>query len=297
MGRCLSSSPRFFFSAGGIPYGGMALGTAYYAREAVNLAASGENASQALEMLHTVQSFQITYGAVMLSFLGAIHWGMEFAKLGGRPAAPKWYSTYRFYLTSIAGGSILLSLFALNQWDVASPAMATGHGGRHPAYPSAGQGKITMAKSELERIGAKVERGGAEGGFLAIEKVPTTEERKQAEKEAKAKAAKEKKAEKEKAAAGADDDKKKSDAPAAADGADKKGSATDRKPAAATGQSSTDEKADDTAAADKKSGKEAPGDSKLAQGQEADQAPGRTEQQDAKRDEKAAGSKTPATSG
>jgi len=84
MGRCLSSSPRFFFSAGGIPYGGMALGTAYYAREAVNLAASGENASQALEMLHTVQSFQITYGAVMLSFLGAIHWGMEFAKLGGR---------------------------------------------------------------------------------------------------------------------------------------------------------------------------------------------------------------------
>lgn len=70
--------------AGGIPYGGMALGTAYYAREAVNLAAAGENATQALEMLHTVQSFQITYGAVMLSFLGAIHWGMEFAKFGGR---------------------------------------------------------------------------------------------------------------------------------------------------------------------------------------------------------------------
>lgn len=34
-------------------------------------------------MLHTVEAVQITYGAIILSFLGAIHWGMEFAHLGG----------------------------------------------------------------------------------------------------------------------------------------------------------------------------------------------------------------------
>lgn len=37
----------------------------------------------ALQLLHTVEAVQITYGAVILSFLGAIHWGFEFAKVGG----------------------------------------------------------------------------------------------------------------------------------------------------------------------------------------------------------------------
>jgi hypothetical protein len=37
----------------------------------------------ALALLHTTEAIQITYGAVILSFLGAIHWGFEFAKVGG----------------------------------------------------------------------------------------------------------------------------------------------------------------------------------------------------------------------
>lgn len=41
----------------------------------------GEGSSLAL--LQSLQTFQITYGAVILSFLGAIHWGLEFAKYGG----------------------------------------------------------------------------------------------------------------------------------------------------------------------------------------------------------------------
>jgi Protein of unknown function (DUF3429) len=33
--------------------------------------------------LDLLQSIQVGYGAVLLSFLGAIHWGLEFAGMGG----------------------------------------------------------------------------------------------------------------------------------------------------------------------------------------------------------------------
>jgi len=37
----------------------------------------------ALTILDRALNIQVTYGAVMLSFLGALHWGMEFAGFGG----------------------------------------------------------------------------------------------------------------------------------------------------------------------------------------------------------------------
>lgn len=43
----------------------------------------GLNYDTALEALHTIEAVQITYGAVILSFLGALHWGMEFVGFGG----------------------------------------------------------------------------------------------------------------------------------------------------------------------------------------------------------------------
>lgn len=44
---------------------------------------SGLDLETAMAALHTVEHVQITYGAIILSFLGALHWGMEFAKYGG----------------------------------------------------------------------------------------------------------------------------------------------------------------------------------------------------------------------
>jgi hypothetical protein len=44
---------------------------------------TGMDLPSALAQLHTLEHIQITYGAIILSFLGAIHWGMEFSKLGG----------------------------------------------------------------------------------------------------------------------------------------------------------------------------------------------------------------------
>ncbi|KAJ7481085.1 hypothetical protein B0H11DRAFT_2233000 [Mycena galericulata] len=75
-----------FGLAGGIPYVGTALTTVYLAHEA-GLAAAGQLAhvdpGVATTILDQALTVQMTYGAVMLSFLGALHWGMEFAGLGG----------------------------------------------------------------------------------------------------------------------------------------------------------------------------------------------------------------------
>ncbi len=44
---------------------------------------TGLSTGDALSSLHILEHVQITYGAIILSFLGALHWGMEFSKLGG----------------------------------------------------------------------------------------------------------------------------------------------------------------------------------------------------------------------
>ncbi|MCL6388898.1 DUF3429 domain-containing protein, partial [Pectobacterium carotovorum subsp. carotovorum] len=72
--------------AGGLPYIGAAGTTVYLAREA-QLAASGVDVGidpgVAATVLDQALNFQVTYGAVMLSFLGALHWGFEMAGYGG----------------------------------------------------------------------------------------------------------------------------------------------------------------------------------------------------------------------
>ncbi|KAJ1308616.1 hypothetical protein OPQ81_004314 [Rhizoctonia solani] len=72
--------------AGGIPYIGTALASVYYARQAAQAMAGelqGVDVESALQLLNQIQHVQVTYGAVLLGFLGAIHWGLEFAKYGG----------------------------------------------------------------------------------------------------------------------------------------------------------------------------------------------------------------------
>ncbi|KAL1999580.1 hypothetical protein VTN02DRAFT_4310 [Thermoascus thermophilus] len=78
----------YFGVAGVIPYLVTSLDTAYLAWE-INRAASTGSGSlisgQTAElMLHMIEPIQIGYGAVILSFLGAIHWGLEWAGYGGK---------------------------------------------------------------------------------------------------------------------------------------------------------------------------------------------------------------------
>ncbi|TFK54633.1 hypothetical protein OE88DRAFT_1653042 [Heliocybe sulcata] len=71
---------------GGVPYIGTAATVIYLARQA-GLAVAGVNVGMdpgvASTILDQALNIQVTYGAVMLSFLGALHWGMEFAGYGG----------------------------------------------------------------------------------------------------------------------------------------------------------------------------------------------------------------------
>ncbi|CAO1637744.1 unnamed protein product [Sympodiomycopsis kandeliae] len=74
-------------AAGVLPYVGTSGASLYLARQA-SLVANGLDSRMDIEtasalLLHA-QNVQIAYGAIILSFLGAIHWGFEWAKLGGR---------------------------------------------------------------------------------------------------------------------------------------------------------------------------------------------------------------------
>lgn len=89
-GAVASQVPKpvlMFGLAGGIPYIGAAATTVYLAHEA-GIAAAGLaphiDPGVAITILDQALTVQMTYGAVMLSFLGALHWGMEFAEFGGR---------------------------------------------------------------------------------------------------------------------------------------------------------------------------------------------------------------------
>jgi Protein of unknown function (DUF3429) len=79
--------PALLWGAAGIvPYVSTAGASVYLARQA-QLVAQGLDShidfETASALLLHAENVQITFGAVLLSFLGAIHWGFEFARFGG----------------------------------------------------------------------------------------------------------------------------------------------------------------------------------------------------------------------
>ncbi|KAF1998260.1 hypothetical protein P154DRAFT_439485 [Amniculicola lignicola CBS 123094] len=85
----LSAVPRQAYLiglAGVLPYLATSISTVYCAWE-INHSVAGYgyflSAQTAEQLLHFLEPLQVGYGAVILSFLGAIHWGLEFAGYGG----------------------------------------------------------------------------------------------------------------------------------------------------------------------------------------------------------------------
>jgi len=165
--------------------------------------------------LYHVEAIQISYGAVMLSFLGAVHWGMEFANLGGKQGmpryllgiapvlaawptlllpshialatqwaaftgiwaadikatglgwTPRWYATYRFWLTLAVGCSIIATLGGTNYFGPGSTTIAsTGH--KLKELNEKEQKEID--KSEKNKgIGGRQRIGKVEGSIEAVE--------------------------------------------------------------------------------------------------------------------------------
>ncbi|KAJ8114964.1 hypothetical protein OPT61_g3282 [Boeremia exigua] len=79
--------------AGTIPYLATSLSTVLCAYE-INHSVAGQGAilseHTATQLLHLLEPIQIGYGASIISFLGAIHWGLEWAKYGGVQGYPRY---------------------------------------------------------------------------------------------------------------------------------------------------------------------------------------------------------------
>jgi len=103
----LTEVPReslYIGAAGVIPYAATSLSTVYLAWDINHAAASGGTGvlfspETAHQLLDLVTPIQIGYGAVIISFLGAIHWGLEYAGYGG-------YHSYRRYMYGVVAPAV-----------------------------------------------------------------------------------------------------------------------------------------------------------------------------------------------
>ncbi|KAL1297407.1 hypothetical protein AAFC00_004941 [Neodothiora populina] len=80
--------------AGVLPYLATSLSTVFCAYEINHAHAHGSGvllSDQTAELLlHVIEPLQVGYGAVIISFLGAIHWGLEWAGFGGHQGYPRY---------------------------------------------------------------------------------------------------------------------------------------------------------------------------------------------------------------
>jgi len=102
----LSHVPKealYIGGAGLLPYAATSLSTVWLSYDINHAHANGNGIMFSPETAHQLLDFvtpiQIGYGAVIISFLGAIHWGMEFAGYGGSHG-------YRRYMIGVAAPAI-----------------------------------------------------------------------------------------------------------------------------------------------------------------------------------------------
>lgn len=90
-------------AAGVIPYAATSLSTVFLAWDINYAQATGNgfifSPETAHQLLDIVTPIQIGYGAVIISFLGAIHWGLEYAGYGG-------YYSYRRYMYGVIAPAV-----------------------------------------------------------------------------------------------------------------------------------------------------------------------------------------------
>ncbi|KAK4053188.1 hypothetical protein OIV83_001923 [Microbotryomycetes sp. JL201] len=254
LGQSIPKHALIWGGMGLIPYAGTAAATVHLARQAsiaVDASRStGVDPEAALLVLSQVQHLQIAYGAVLLSFLGAIHWGFEFAKYGGvlgntryvlgivpcvvgwgslllapqyalltqwagffgawyidqqatvRGLTPRWYSTYRFWLTALVGSSILLTLAGESYFGpdaktmkTKSEVLAMAEGkSRKPTIPRGQVFNVESADLGEMRVAKTKENADA---FVQFSKIDKEQEEKEAKEQEEKEAEEQKKREEE----------------------------------------------------------------------------------------------------
>lgn len=275
MAQAVPQPALLWGSAGVLPYVSTAAASIWLARKehlvSMGLDKSMDSETASALLLHA-QNIQVGFGAVMLSFLGAIHWGFEFSKYGGRIGnrryaigvlplvlgwptlllapqmaligqwasfvavwfidlratsagwVPKWYSTYRFWLTFAVGTSIIATLAGTNYYapgsrstlgstasKLAEEVKADGPTKMKLLRQSAHGNKGGVIKHAEVSGDVEATSAGAEGDSYVTIGNPKRkeEERKEQEEEERKKKEEEEKKKKEEAKKGSDGDKKK----------------------------------------------------------------------------------------
>jgi len=90
-------------AAGVLPYAATSLSTVYLAFDINHAHATGQgylfSPETAHQLLDLITPIQVGYGAVIISFLGAIHWGLEYAGYGG-------HQSYRRYMYGVVAPAV-----------------------------------------------------------------------------------------------------------------------------------------------------------------------------------------------
>ncbi|KAL8657724.1 MAG: hypothetical protein Q9226_001623 [Calogaya cf. arnoldii] len=98
--------------AGVIPYLATSASTVYLAWDINHAAMDGQgfllSGETAEVLLHIIEPLQIGYGAVIISFLGAIHWGLEWAKYGGEHGYRRY--AYGVFAPAVAWPTLLFPI-------------------------------------------------------------------------------------------------------------------------------------------------------------------------------------------
>ncbi|KIX97384.1 uncharacterized protein Z520_06836 [Fonsecaea multimorphosa CBS 102226] len=96
--------------AGVIPYLATSLTTVYLSFDIQYAATHGQgffmSGETAETLLHIIEPIQLGYGASIISFLGAIHWGLEWAGYGGYKGYPRY--SMGIVATAVAWPTLLL---------------------------------------------------------------------------------------------------------------------------------------------------------------------------------------------
>jgi len=97
--------------AGVVPYLATSLSTVYLSWDIQHAAHTGTgfllSGDTAEQLLHILEPIQLGYGASIISFLGAIHWGLEWAGFGGHQGYPRY--AIGIVATAVAWPTLLLS--------------------------------------------------------------------------------------------------------------------------------------------------------------------------------------------
>ena len=276
MAQAVPQPALLWGSAGVIPYVSTAAASIWLARKehlvSMGLDKTMDSETASALLLHA-QNIQVGFGAVLLSFLGAIHWGFEFSKYGGRIGnrryligvlplvlgwpttllapqmaliaqwasfvavwfidlrattagwVPKWYSTYRFWLTFAVGTSIIATLAGTNYYAPGSRSTLGGTASKLEEEVKAdGPTKMKLLRQSAHgnkggvikhtEIGGDVEAtsSGAQGdSYVTIGNPKRKEEERKEQEEEERKKEEEEKKKKEEAKKGGDDKKEESD--------------------------------------------------------------------------------------